>query len=200
MNEALLAEIDKLSISRGESLIPLYSDMLGEEEQALLYALSHQSFFTDPASGRYHGSWKGGLAQHSLRVLHHVLRLYPLFCLTTDKRSMVLGTLLHDLCKLGSYEIQMRNVKDDTGVWIKQPFFANKPDLVTVGHGAESCRRIEKLGIELTEGWYMAVRWHMGAYDATDTDKYGMMAAMKKYPEVLLLQTADLMAGIEENI
>lgn len=158
-----------------------------------------EQFFIDPASCRFHGNWRGGLVQHSLRVLYHCHRLQPVMAPDTNITQMEYAAVLHDLCKVGSYEITTRNVKKN-GTWTQEPFYMNKKGLITVGHGAESCRRIEKLGLTLDEPWYQAVRWHMGMYDATDTDRYAMTAATAKYPEVLLLQTADIIAGIVEEI
>lgn len=196
MNAELLAKLDELSLTKGDHRVFFLQNF--DLDSHVITWLTDSGFFTDPASARYHGAWEHGLAQHSLRVLHHVLRLFESFCPETDRQSMLYGTILHDICKVGSYEISTRNVKKN-GQWTTEPFYMNKAQ-VTIGHGAESCRRIEKLGIQLTEGWYQAVRWHMGAYDATDTDKYGMMEATKTYPEVLLLQTADILAGIRDNI
>jgi hypothetical protein len=156
-------------------------------------------FYIDPASCRYHGNWKGGLAQHSLRVLYHCCRLQPVMAPDTDKIEMEMAAIFHDICKMGSYEITTRNVKKN-GMWMQEPFYMNKQGIVTIGHGAESCLRIMKRDIHLSEPWFQAVRWHMGMYDASDTDRYAMTAAMAKYPEILLLQTADICAGIQDNI
>lgn len=198
MNAEVLSKLDEMSLTKGNHEEYFFKE-LGLSHVGLIEYLEEGGFFTDPASSRYHGAWKGGLAQHSLRVLHHVLRLYEQFCPDTDLMSMLYGTVLHDLCKMGSYEISTRNVKKNN-VWVQEPFYMNKNGVVTVGHGAESCRRIEKLRINLSEGWYQAVRWHMGNFDASETDRYALMAAQKAHPEVLLLQTADIMAGIREDI
>lgn len=198
MNEVLLQQLEIISrgSSKPEAVAEFYIQLI--DNTTVYNGLVVLGFFEDPASARYHGAWKGGLAMHSARVLHHAIRLYPLFCPDTNLQSMVYGALLHDICKAGSYEISTRNVKKN-GVWVQEPFYQNK-NLVTVGHGAESCRRIEKLGVQLSEGWYQAVRWHMGNFDVSEMDRYALMAAQKEHPEVLLLQTADLMAGIREDI
>ena len=198
MNADSLAKLDEVSLTKGNHE-EYFSKELGLTLPGIIDHLREGGFFSDPASAKYHGAWKGGLAQHSLRVLHHVLRLYENFCPETELMSMLYGALLHDICKMGSYEISTRNVKKN-GMWVQEPFYMNKNGVVSVGHGAESCRRIEKLGIQLSEGWYQAVRWHMGNFDASDTDRYALMAAQKAHPEVLLLQTADIIAGIREDI
>lgn len=156
-------------------------------------------FFRDPASTRFHGSWEGGLAQHSLRVLYYTILLYPTMCPDTDTDDLVLAALLHDLCKVQSYEISQRNVKKN-GVWVQEPFYQVK-DHANLGHGAESIRRIPVLlGFQLNDAWTHAVRWHMGVHDISEMDKYAMAASCRKYPEVLCLQTADQLAGVRDNI
>lgn len=188
-----LKEASELSYGHEEA----FRDVLGIDP-TLIEELKIRGFFTDPASSKYHGAWKGGLAQHSLRVLFHTIRLFGSFCPNTDTSSLLFGAVFHDLVKVGSYEITTRNVKKNNQ-WVQEPYYMNK-EVVTMGHGSESCRRIQALGIELTEGWYQAVRWHMGGFDCSEMDKYALMAAQKAHPEVLLLQTADLLAGIQEGI
>jgi hypothetical protein len=198
MNE-LLERVESSSREK-EGLVQkaaLFNDLLDMDDFIMPY-LTEGGFFSDPASCRYHGSWKGGLAQHSLRVLFHALRLKAALSPETNEASLIRGALLHDICKMGGYEISTRNVKKD-GSWISEPFYMNK-NRADMGHGAESVWRLRNLGVSLAPGWWAAVRWHMGNFDVSPTDGYCLMEAQKQYPEVLLLQTADVLAGIVENI
>ncbi|MDR1351846.1 MAG: hypothetical protein LBK05_01085, partial [Treponema sp.] len=117
-----------------------------------------------------------------------------------DKYYLAAACLFHDLCKTNMYESKLRNVKDDkTGEWKKEAFYTFRQDYISFGHGIESLLRIGKF-ISMPESWKHAVRWHMGAYDMSPMDKFAMEKALAKYKEVLLLQTADLRAGMVEAI
>src|SRR5690554_1459568 len=83
----------------------------------LLKLLENTDFFTAPASTRYHHSYEGGLAKHSLEVfdiLDTDLNLSDF-----DKESIAIVSLFHDICKVGYYEVSTRNTKDENGKWIK---------------------------------------------------------------------------------
>lgn len=44
--------------------------------------------------------------------------------------------LFHDLCKIGCYKVEMRNVKNqETGQWEKQPYYKFEEDFSYGGHG-----------------------------------------------------------------
>lgn len=99
-------------------------------DKLLDYLLSPKSdFFTAPASTRYHGSYEGGLLQHSLNV-YDCLRDYmdrprvkELYNLTADDETIALISLLHDICKVNFYKTDYRNAKNDQGVWEKVPYY-----------------------------------------------------------------------------
>ena len=59
-------------MSAKEEFIEIFQEQVHREgAQALLDYLSNKSdFFTAPASARYHGSYAGGLCEHSLNVYH----------------------------------------------------------------------------------------------------------------------------------
>jgi hypothetical protein len=98
------------------------------------------------------------------------------------------------------YETKMRNSKnEETGVWEKVPFYKVKEDYLSCGHGIESMLRLNKF-ILMPDAWNHAIRWHMGAYDMSQLDKLALDKSLSTYREVLFLQTADMMAGLVENI
>lgn len=85
-----------------------------------------------------HHVYKGGLAQHSLEVLHYALDNNK----DCDRDSIIIAALLHDLCKT--------NYPFEEGVEF-------------VGHGSKSVQILQDfLGFELTEEEWMAIRYHMG--------------------------------------
>ena len=68
-----------------------------------------------------------------------------------------------------------------------------KDNYLSYGHGIESMIRLNE-HIKMPESWNHAIRWHMGAYDITQTDKFSLEKALAAYKEVLLMQTADMLA------
>lgn len=61
---------------------------------------------TCPASGKvqFHNAFPGGLVEHSLRVLKNAMRLTKGFGWQLPKDSLIIGTLFHDLGKVGDHE------------------------------------------------------------------------------------------------
>ena len=140
-------------------------------------------FFTDPASTKYHGSYEGGLFDHSLQVASELYKLTDKLDLKWERACspLVVG-LYHDLCKCGSYN------KMTNGT------YEYNRDQILPGHGDKSIIMIQKY-ISLTDEEIACIRWHMGAYE-TDTkmwDYYGR--AIEKYPNVLYTHTADMIAS-----
>ena len=88
-----------------EEFIEIFQEQVHREgAQALLDYLSNKSdFFTAPASARYHGSYAGGLCEHSLNVYHCLKdylareRVTDLYGLEYSQESIALVALLHDL-------------------------------------------------------------------------------------------------------
>jgi hypothetical protein len=158
-------------------------------------------FYTAPASTRFHGSEPGGLVRHSLLVAANGIALAPLMLPgEVDPYYLVLSCLFHDLCKVNMYEVKTRNTKNETtGVWEKAPFYSIRKEYIALGHGVESMLRINAY-ISLPDPWNHAVRWHMGAFDISPMDKFSLDKALSLYKEVLLLQTADMQAGLVAEI
>jgi hypothetical protein len=165
------------------------------------YLEGETDFYLAPASTRYHGAEPQGLIRHSLLVLANGIELAPLMLKDgADRYYLTVSCLFHDLCKVNMYETKLRNVKDDkTGEWRKEAFYTVRQDYISFGHGIESLLRISKF-ITLPEPWKHAVRWHMGAYDISQTDKFALEKAQAKYREVLFLQTADMQAGLVDGV
>ena len=94
----------------------------------------------------------------------------------------------------------MRNVKDEeTGQWSKQPYYRVKDGATACGHGGESLRRISK-HIHLPFEWELAIYWHQGSFGLTSDENIQYMNACKRYPEVFLLHTADMLQVSREGV
>ena len=165
----------------------------------LLDFIRKSDFYTAPASTKFHGSYEGGLLEHSINVyrrLEQKMTTDPIWIQVADakgytKVNYIISALLHDLCKTYYYAIEMRNKKID-GKWEQVPCYTVE-DKIPLGHGTKSVFMIEEY-IKLKPCERYAVRWHMGAYDVTPTESYTLGDAMELHPLVLALHEADMEA------
>ncbi len=159
----------------------------------LISFLEKTDFFTAPASTRFHGSFEGGLVEHSLKVYeildykakNNVLKLE----IPDDTIKIV--SLLHDICKLNFYKVDYRNAKNALGEWEKVPYYTID-DTIPYGHGEKSVMMISEY-IKLTPEEKYSIRWHMGYTEPKEL--YNTIGvAYKKYPLALMMHEADLEA------
>ena len=173
----------------------------------LMGYIRQSDFYTAPASTRFHLSCAGGLLRHSLNVLDALRGLlvwnpgtsvweYQVAGHAVDAipdESVIISALLHDICKTAFYSVSTRNVKNkQTGKWEEQPFYTVS-DRMPLGHGDKSAMIIKEY-MTLTQRELYSVWWHMGAMD-TSTDTRTFKTAVEKYPFILALHTADMMAS-----
>lgn len=188
-------------------IIPHLAD-LADPSGSLTAYLTETSFYRDPASTRYHRSYVGGLADHCLGVflnLRSLLLGYPGIDAPDAKLARI--ALCHDLCKVGRYQQVVKSQKkkgadgqvltDFRGkpVWEDVPAFEYAPatDLI-LGHGDSSLFLAMRVLGNLAPDEAMAIRFHMGAYDAAQGEGMQRLSdAMTLAPLVILTQAADLM-------
>ncbi len=154
--------------------------------------LEGTDFFTAPASTIYHDACNGGLVQHSLRVYNKMVELLGIasFC-EVDWKAALLTALVHDWCKIGLYERFMKNVKNEaTGSWEQTPAFRHAKTQIPLGHGTTSMFMAGKF-FKLTTEQALAIRWHMGVYQVSETEKPDLFRSNESYPMVYLIQFAD---------
>lgn len=149
-------------------------------------------FYNAPGSTQYHDSEPCGLLKHSLRVFNNITRLrYDEAFNEVPIHSAALVALTHDWCKIGLYEMYMRNVKnEDTGKWEQVPSYRRNQKGVPLGHGVTSMfltSKFFKLGVDEA----LALRWHMAAWNVADNEMNELQLANETYPLVHLLQFAD---------
>lgn len=172
----------------------------------LMEWLEHETdFFTAPASTRYHGSYEGGLVEHSLNVYDRLVwementvgagwqELY-------SPESIAIIALFHDLCKIDRYVITEKWRKDENGDWEAYEAYEYNKEKAEMGHGAQSVFYLQKF-IQLTELEAQAIFWHRGAYDLSP---YASLAAcnetFKWNPLSFLTHRADMAATyVTEN-
>lgn len=177
-------------------IIELLKSTKRENIDKLIYWLEATDFFTAPASTRFHGAHSGGLAEHSLNVYKCLDELstnisHGFQNFLSD--SIIICSILHDVCKINFYKESTRNTKDENGKWIQVPFY-EVDDKDPYGHGEKSVMLIEQF-IKLTTEEKYAIRWHMGGFDeSVKGGSYAIGKAYEKYPLALALHMADMMA------
>ncbi len=183
-----------------EEFIGIYNDNIHREgaDKLLDYLINKSDFFTAPASTRFHNSFEGGLALHSLNVYHCLKdylsreRVRNDYGLKYSEETVAIAALLHDICKTNVYVRDFRNVKNEQGQWEKVPTYRYE-DKLPYGHGEKSVYMISGF-MKLTRDEAMAIRWHMG-FSGTE-DNNTVSSAMEKYPLILAVSTADMEASV----
>ncbi|MBD5112011.1 MAG: HD domain-containing protein [Ruminococcaceae bacterium] len=182
-----------------EQFIQIYTENIKREgADKLLEFLEKSDFFTAPASTRFHGAYEGGLLQHSLNVYECLVdflsrpRVKERYKLEPTAETAAIIALLHDVCKVNFYTVQMRNAKNEqTGQWEKVPFYAID-DRLPYGHGEKSVYMISGF-MRLSREEAMAIRWHMGFSGIEDKNTIGK--ALEMFPLAFALSVADMEAS-----
>ena len=185
--------------------------------QELLDFLHNETdFFTAPASTNFHLAAEGGLLQHSLNVYDCLMEKRGNFIWRkalegVSEETLILSTLLHDVCKVNFYSKTTKNVKsydeikvkeaerwrvkhDEMGdfIWETVPGYTIN-DAAPYGHGEKSVWIISRF-LQLTPEECYAIRWHMGFSEPKES--YNAVGkAMEMYPLVLAVHEADLEAS-----
>lgn len=155
-------------------------------------------FFTAPASTRFHSAYAGGLAEHSIKVYKRLLMLVQNeygenWQDTISAESVAICGLLHDVCKINTYKVEMRNTKEN-GVWVQKPYFTTE-DPMPYGHGEKSVYMVNGF-MRLTREEAMAINWHMGPYDMrVKGGSFALSDVFYLYPTAMLMYMADLQAA-----
>ena len=172
----------------------LYS--LNDEEDKLIkraickILIKYSTFFNEPASTKYHGAYKGGLVDHSLAVYLAAIRTSNYYGINPSDVNPI-ACLFHDICKVGRYKLVKDNKGDDGFKYVYNNEYNG------IEHGAESLRRlltIEGVGELIPEPWQIAIAYHMGVFGVSSTEMQNFSIMSERYPEVLLLHHADMIA------
>ena len=176
-----------------EQFLSLLRTVKREGIENLIEFIEKTDFFKAPASTKFHGSYEGGLVEHSLKVyeiLKHKVEtnIEPI---QVAEESIIIIALLHDICKANFYKVDYRNAKNALGVWEKVPYYAVE-DTIPYGHGEKSVMMITEY-MKLTPEEKYCIRWHMGFTEPKE-QYTTLVLAYKKYPLALLTHEADLEA------
>lgn len=186
-------------MTKTEEFIKIYEQHITRDgADKLLDYIQKSDFFKAPASTRFHGSYEGGLVEHSVNVYHCLTeylnqdRVKFLYGLEFSEETAAVAALLHDICKIGCYEMKQRNVKnEDTGQWEEIDYYCFNEQL-PYGHGEKSVY-IASSFIKLTRDESMAIRFHMG-FSRKEDNPHDVGKAFEKHPLSFALSTADMEA------
>lgn len=200
-------DIEKLKLAVAEMADACIHN--ADEQEDLLKWMEEHEFYSSPASTKFHGNFKGGLAVHSLMVTYQALKLAPAIFSDWIKsktaaqsqyvftaEDIFISALAHDFCKAGFYSLSYRNTKDVFGNWTKAPYYNVKADVRNLGHGNESVLLLLESMPSLIKKRPVleAISRHMGFSDLTDTEKMNYSNFLQN-PLVLLIQLADQSAS-----
>ncbi len=129
-------------------------------------------FFTAPASVNHHLNSDGGLLVHSLntckaglKLRDMVIAIKPELEPKLNRDSVIVATLLHDICKADIYHPTLKKRKGDDGLWREVPTYDVNFSNFPMGHGEKSAMLALMSGMEIYDDELLAIRWHMAAWD-----------------------------------
>lgn len=153
----------------------------------LLAWLEKSDFYYAPASTRFHGSYAGGLLEHSMNVYFELVRLYKAYPeIEISQESALIISLFHDLCKVNMYTVEKRNRKNEAGQWESYDSYTINEKFCYGGHGSKSVFILQSF-IKLTPEEAVAINCHMGVWDGNKD----VGNAFEQYPIAWLLHVAD---------
>lgn len=182
----------------------------GADIEKLIKKLERSDFFYAPASTQYHNSFKGGLCDHCLNVCSNMLRLVEMNAEMLGinpeevRESVIIVSLLHDISKMNTYEVGVKNEKvysengskyDELGKfdWVSKRIYKTKEDKFVYGSHESTSEYILRQFIPLTLEESVAVIHHMGSM-SWDSAKDNIGEVFNKYWLALLLYQADMMS------
>lgn len=185
-----------------DRITELINSIQREGKDKLLEFLNNSDYFMCPASidTKYHNSTLGGLARHSLFVYRLLADKVTYINMDINPDTIILTSLLHDLCKVNFYKQEVKWKKDSNNAWQQELGYVVN-DQLPLGHGEKSLFVTQRC-INLTDEEACMIRWHMsmsetGAHFKYPTG-YALDGSVKMYPAVVLLQSADFESQILE--
>ena len=178
-----------------------------ESIEIVIAELEELGFFKAPASTKFHLSHAGGLLEHSMNVCDMALELRELMIRKKEnlqdmlpKDSVIISSLLHDVCKADIYKTAIKKQKNALGMWVPVSGYDVDYSNFPLGHGEKSVIWLLQNGLKLTTDEIIAIRWHMTAWDLpfqSPEMKGNLNAAKDRCPLLSLIQAAD---GLAANI
>lgn len=214
LGDKMLKEITEDKIKENKNrYIELLSSINREGIGDLMeYIIDKSDFMTSPASTKYHGSFKGGLCEHSLIVYDYLVKLCKVYeemtGNTIDEDSIKIVALLHDISKVCTYEESYSNKKvysengskfDEAGKfdWVSVKGYKTidlENRFLFVNHelGSEFIVR-QFIPLKMAES--VAICCHHGGMDPQSIPPTTIAQNYSKYHLAMLLHEADLLAA-----
>lgn len=162
-------------------------------------------FFTAPASAGHHLNVEGGLVLHSINTCKAALAIWegmkplePSLATEVKRDSIIIASLLHDVCKSDIYKHSVKKRKNALGQWEDCEGYKVSYKDFPMGHGEKSVILLLCSGLDLSDDEMLAIRWHMGAWGINMNsyeDERCYDTARALYPLVSIIQTADGLAA-----
>lgn len=175
--------------------------------ETVIEELENLGFFTAPASTKFHLNVEGGLLEHSLNVCHTAQAIRESMVGMDDSLrevlpndSIIIASLLHDVCKADIYKPVTKKQKNSYGMWVEVPGYDVDYSGFPLGHGEKSVIVLLQCGLDMSDDEIMAIRWHMNAWDLPfqSADLKGNYNKAKDIcPLLSLIQAAD---GLASNL
>lgn len=188
-----------------ETFIELLRSTNRKGVEGMIEDLEEMGFFNAPASAGHHLNVEGGLVQHSLNTCRAALmvwegmkKLEPSLEGEVKRDSVIIASLLHDICKSDIYVRTVKKRKNSIGIWEDVEGYKVTYKSFPMGHGEKSLVLALYSGMELTDAEMLAIRWHMGAWGVNMSsfeDQRNYDASRTLYPLVTITQTADGLAA-----
>lgn len=167
--------------------------------------LETMGFFEAPASAGHHLNVEGGLVLHSLNackaalaVAESMTKLEPSLANEAPRDSIIIASLLHDICKSDIYRRSVKKKKNVLGQWEDSEGYKLTYKNFPMGHGEKSVVLALCSGLELSDAEMLAIRWHMGAWGVNQhslDECKNYDAARQLYPLVSIVQAGDSLAA-----
>ena len=179
----------------------------------VLEFLEESTFYSDPASCLDFNSYEGGLAEHShnvFEILERNSQLHP--DLAKFKDSIKIVGLLHDVCKIGTFQKVFKNtpVKGPDGknklkengrilFMEKESYDYNDGNQLPYPNGVMSTT-ILKQYLKLNKLEDLAIHWHQGIFDQP-AHRLGLLyKAQKTHKIIFMLYAAKQEAMLYHSI
>lgn len=190
-----------------EGFISLLKSTEREGFENCILELENLGFFSASASAAFHLNKEGGLVKHSLNVCKTALKIRE--CMVQLKESLqyalpidsvIIASLLHDICKVDIYKKTIKRQKNNDGQWVDVEGYDVDYSENPLGHGEKSVIMALQAGVKLTKDEILAIRWHMQAWELP-FQSYEAKSCLNKAKEisplVTIIQTAD---GLSSNL
>lgn len=150
-----------------------------------------------PASGKksFHNAWPGGLVEHSLRVLSNALTLCKAFGWNLPKDSLVIGSLLHDLGKLGDHKDDYYVPQDSD--WHRDKLgemYKHNPEILYMTVPQRGVWLCQHYGLKLSQDEYLSILLNDG-WVLQENKPYCLKEPLLAH----VVMTADYIATMQEK-